>query len=68
VEGVVRLRLFVGQDGVPTEVRLLESSGYPELDRAAQRVAGVLRFDPATDHEGRPLRVWASFPIVFSPE
>jgi len=61
----VRLRLLVGTDGVPEEVRLLESSGYQELDAAATRVAGYLRFSPATDNDGKPLRVWASFPISF---
>jgi len=65
VTGLVRLRLLVGTDGVPVEVAILDSSGIPELDRAATRVASVLRFEPATDVEGRPLRVWASYPIAF---
>jgi TonB family protein len=63
--GTVRLRLLVGTDGIPAEVRLLESSGYPILDAAAARVATYLRFSPATNTAGNPLRVWASFPIVF---
>lgn len=65
VGGVVRLRLLVDTDGVPVEVAILDSSGNAELDRAARRVASVLRFDPATDEDGKPLRVWASFPIAF---
>jgi len=65
IGGTVRLRLLVGTDGVPEEVRLLESSGYQELDAAATRVAEYLRFSPATDNDGKPLRVWASFPISF---
>ena len=67
VGGVVRLRLLVGRDGVPRESRVLEGSGLPLLDQAATRVAGVIRFEPATDHDGRPVEVWAAFPIVFRP-
>jgi len=65
VGGTVRLRLFVGVDGLPIEIRLLDSSGRGELDAAAERVARALRFSPATDHDGNPVRVWASFPITF---
>ena len=65
VGGTVRLRLLVDTDGIPAEVRLLETSGYPVLDAAATRVAEFLRFSPATDSGGEPLRVWASFPISF---
>jgi TonB family protein len=65
VGGVVRLRLLVGRDGAPQDVRILEGSGLPLLDQAALRVAGVIRFEPATDVDGRPLEVWAAFPIVF---
>lgn len=67
VGGVVRLRLLVGRDGVPREARVLEGSGLPRLDQAAMRVADVVRFEPATDANGRPLEVWAAFPIVFRP-
>lgn len=65
VGGTVRLRLFVGVDGLPIEIRLLDSSGRGELDAAAERVARALRFSPATNHNGDPVRVWASFPITF---
>jgi len=65
VVGTARLRLLVDTDGIPAEVRLLESSGYPQLDEAAARVAVVLRFSPATNSNGEPLRVWASCPISF---
>lgn len=65
IGGVVRLSLLVGRDGVPTDSRLLQSSGNADLDRAARRVAVVLRFSPAVDRDGRPVEVWASFPIVF---
>ena len=65
VGGTVRLRLFVDADGTPAEVRLLQSSGNQQLDAAAQRVAAFLRFSPATNADGEPVQVWASFPISF---
>lgn len=65
IGGVVRLSLRVGPDGIPAESRLLQSSGNADLDRAARRVAGVLRFSPAVNRDGQPVEVWASFPIVF---
>jgi protein TonB len=65
VEGTVRLRIFVGADGVPMEFSVLGTSGNRELDQAAMRVAPHLRFEPAIDREGRPVRVWATFPISF---
>lgn len=65
VSGTVRLQLLVGTDGMPGEVRILQSSGNDELDQAATRVASLLRFEPATDARGRPLQVWASYPIPF---
>jgi protein TonB len=65
VGGTVRLRLFVDTEGVPEEVRLLDSSGYPQLDAAASRVAIFLRFSPAINGAGEPISVWVSFPISF---
>lgn len=65
VGGTVRLRLFVGVDGIPAEVRLLQTSGYEQLDDAASRVAVFLRFSPATNADGEPVEVWVSFPISF---
>ena len=65
VGGTVGLRLFVDTDGIPAEVRLLQSSGYPQLDTAAQDVADFLRFSPATNADGEPVQVWVSFPMTF---
>lgn len=65
LSGSVRLRLLVGTDGIPAEVRVLESSGYPRFDQAASRVAVFLRFSPALDNAGRPVQVWVAFPISF---
>jgi len=47
IEGEVVVGVFVDTDGVPEEVRLLESSGYPVLDSAAYRFSRTLTFNPA---------------------
>lgn len=65
ISGTVRLRLLVNRDGVPVEVRVLQTSGYRQFDEAATRVADVMRFSPAIDTDGRPTQVWAAFPISF---
>lgn len=65
VGGTVRLRLLIDTEGIPEEVRLLDSSGYPQLDAAATRVAIFLRFSPAINGDGEPVNVWVSFPISF---
>nr|WP_246523957.1 energy transducer TonB [Neoroseomonas eburnea] len=46
-EGVVRLSLRIGSDGRVEGVEVLESSGYPALDRAAQEATRRWRFRPA---------------------
>jgi TonB family protein len=65
VGGVARFRILVETTGVPIEIRLLDSSGYPAMDEAAARVARELRFSPALNTNGEQVRVWASFPVVF---
>lgn len=67
IGGLVRLSLLVGRDGVPIDFRVLQGSGNAALDRAATRVMRVIRFTPATDRDGDPIQVWASFPILFEP-
>jgi hypothetical protein len=49
-----------------TEPQINESSGLPELDRAALQATSSLRFRPATQN-GRPLGMWVGFDLVFEP-
>lgn len=53
----VEMRFFVEPDGRVTRCRVVESSGWPELDRNA--CAGMerrVRYHPARDPEGRAVR------------
>jgi len=46
-EGVVRLKVFVEKDGIPSQVDIQESSGYGTLDKAALRAVETWKFSPA---------------------
>lgn len=46
-DGIVQLRLHADTNGQITEVELVKSSGYPRLDRSAQKTAKNWRFTSA---------------------
>ena len=62
--GVVSVWLLVDETGVPSEVRVDESSGDTAVDALAVGVARVMRFTPAMN-DGRAVRVWVQMPIEF---
>lgn len=66
LQGEVVLRIRVGADGLPREVRVIRSSGHAELDRAAQRqVMARWRFE-APQVDGRSIEAWGDVPVRFS--
>lgn len=64
IGGSVRVWFFLDTDGRVLETRVEQSSGHPQLDQAALRVAGAMRFSPALNRD-REVQVWVRFPIVF---
>jgi len=46
-QGDVTVELRVGTDGHVLEVKIVKSSGFPELDAAAEQAAKAARFEPA---------------------
>ena len=64
IEGVVRVRVLVGENGVPQEVTLAKSSGESLLDEAAMEAVKDWVFKPAM-RNGLPARAWAVVPIEF---
>ncbi|MBT8400653.1 MAG: energy transducer TonB [Rhodothermia bacterium] len=52
-EGVVRMRLFISEKGLVSKTRIVQSSGFAQLDEAAIQYASGLQFTPAT-RNGRP--------------
>ena len=65
VEGVVKVRVLVGEDGRPQEVTLGKSSGESALDEAALEAVADWVFNPAT-RNGLPIRAWVVVPIEFT--
>lgn len=56
--------IFVGEEGLPRQIEVRRSTGYPQLDRIARNTAADLIFHPASI-DGRPLAVWSAIPIRF---
>lgn len=64
-QGTVILLVLVGVNGEALEVKVQQSSGYHELDRAAVQAAQHWRFNPGT-HAGQPQKGWARVPVTFN--
>lgn len=62
--GTTIVWFYVDEQGMVRQAMVRRSSGHPELDRAALRVARIARFSPALD-DGEPVAVWISLPISF---
>ena len=54
-EGTATVEVTVSADGHPTDVRLVESSGFSGLDAAALERARQCTFRPARDVSGKPI-------------
>lgn len=65
IEGVVKVRVLVGEDGSPQEITIGKSSGDSSLDRAAMEAMEEWEFNPAV-RNGMPIRAWVVVPIAFT--
>lgn len=65
--GLVVVRVFVGTDGLPRQLQVLQSSGFVRLDEAALEGVRRARFKPPTEN-GQPTAGWARIPIPFELE
>lgn len=64
-EGKVVLRVFVNQQGLPTQVELRTSSGFSRLDSVALEKVRQWKFMPARRGE-QAIGAWVLVPISFS--
>lgn len=64
IEGLVKVRALIGEDGRPQEITIGKSSGDSALDRAAMEAVEEWEFNPAM-HNGLPVRAWVVVPIEF---
>ena len=63
-EGTVVLQVRVEPDGRASQVRIVNSSGHPALDHAAQQAVSQWGFLPAL-RGGRPVRSTVQVPVRF---
>jgi D-alanyl-D-alanine endopeptidase (penicillin-binding protein 7) len=64
-EGTVTVSFLVDTNGTVVDSRLLSSSGFSGLDRAAQTALYKCRFSPAMKH-GRAVREWAAVEYIWT--
>ena len=64
IEGRVKVRVLVGEDGRPQEVTVDTSSGDASLDESALKAVRRWRFEAAT-RNGAPVRAWVKVPVEF---
>ena len=64
-EGRVMLRVFVESNGLPTQIQLHKSSGFPRLDEAALETLRHWKFVPARQG-GQAIGAWVIVPIQFN--
>ena len=62
--GTVALRVMIGADGRAGEVQVVQSSGYPRLDRSAADAIRQWRFSPAYEG-GKPVPAWYEWRWTF---
>jgi protein TonB len=64
-EGEVVVRVLIGSDGRPNDVRILRSSGHPRLDEAAMEAVSAALFRPYVV-EGRARAAYVRVPVEFA--
>ena len=66
-EGRALLRVLISPEGLPKDIQLQASSGYPRLDQAALQTVRKWRFVPAM-RGSEALAAWVIVPIRFNLE
>ena len=66
-EGRVHVRVLVDVAGLPREMQVIRSTGYPRLDEAALAAVRATRFKPYTGN-GVAMPFWVVMPLVFELE
>jgi TonB family protein len=64
IGGTVRVWVFIDESGSVKNTRVVESSGYPALDKAAEEAMKVVKFSPALNRDQK-VAVWVQFPVTF---
>ena len=67
IGGTVILRVFIDDSGKVVQSHVQQSSGEEVFDRAAIKVASVMKFTPALNRDQR-VSVWLDMPVVFKTQ
>lgn len=62
--GVVRVKMLITVEGLPTQIQVVKSSGHERLDQAALEGAACFRFEPGRVN-GIPTALWYEVPVRF---
>lgn len=63
-QGQVMVRVLVDEHGLPAQLAVLRTSGYPALDDAALATVRKTRFKPYTEN-GTAQPFWVVMPLIF---
>jgi protein TonB len=64
IGGTVIVYFFIDAKGEVQKSQIFKTSGHPQLDSAAVKVASVYKFSPALNRD-KKVPVWVQFPITF---
>lgn len=67
IGGRVVLWVFINEQGQVGNTRIIESSGYNQLDQVAVEVMSEQRFRPALNRD-EPVGVWVQLPVTFQTQ
>jgi periplasmic protein TonB len=65
-QGTVTVRVLVDARGIPSQIRLVGSSGFPRLDQSAIEAVKRFRYSPPA-HEAQAAQSWATARVEFDP-
>lgn len=65
IGGRTLMWFFIDETGKVVKTQVNESSGYEQLDQAAEKVASIMQFTPALNRD-KKVPVWVAIPITFS--
>jgi periplasmic protein TonB len=64
-QGAVTVRVLVDAHGAPSQIRLVQSSGFPRLDQSALEAVKRYRYAPPA-HEAQAAQSWATARVEFN--
>lgn len=64
IGGTTLLWALIDEKGYVMKTQVKKSSGYPQLDEAAMKVADMMQFSPGLNRD-QAVKVWVQLPIIF---